>query len=112
METNNKVIKDLRFDSYPAPLEQVTAYARKYSQTAEVKGHHFTQLVVSLLLKWAQGLSWKTAYRVGSSIGHLFYRLRLRRDVAMTNLDIVYGKTTVTGKTKKFYKMPIIERKG
>jgi len=39
METNNNVNKDLRFDSYPAPLEQVTAYARNYSQTAEVRAN-------------------------------------------------------------------------
>lgn len=71
METTRKVEKSVTFDSYPAPLEQVSSYTRKYSQTAEVKGHHFTRLVVSLLLKWNQGLSWKTAYRVGAGIGNL-----------------------------------------
>ena len=92
------------FDSYPAPLEQVTAYARKYSQTAEVKGHQFTQLVIGLLLKWAQGLSWKTAYRLGTGIGNLLYRLRLRRDVALTNLDIVYGETKPPSEKERIYR--------
>ncbi|MBW2633274.1 MAG: hypothetical protein JRE14_03940 [Deltaproteobacteria bacterium] len=104
METNKKEKKDLRFNSYPAPLEQVTAYAREYSQTTEVKGYHFTQLVVSLLLKWAQGLSWRTAYRVGTGIGNLLYRLKLRRDVAITNLDIVYGTTKTLSEKERIYR--------
>jgi len=71
METNKKVKKNLRFDSYPAPLEQVSAYTRKYSGSAEIKGYHFTQLVVSLLLKWVQGLflgKWPTAWVPVSAI--------------------------------------------
>lgn len=108
METNKKEKKDLRFNSYPAPLEQVTAYARKYSQTTEVKGYHFTQLVVILLLKWAQGLSWRTAYRVGSGIGNLLYRLKLRRDVAITNLDIVYGTTKTLSEKERIYRESLL----
>jgi KDO2-lipid IV(A) lauroyltransferase len=108
VKTDEKVKNDLRFDSYPAPLEQVTAYARKYSQTVDVKGHHFTQLVVSFLLKWAQSLSWKTAYRAGTGIGHLLYRLRLRRDVAMTNLDIVYGETKPRSEKERIYKESLL----
>jgi len=104
METTKKVKKNIRFDSYPVPLEQVSAYARKYSISAEVKGYRFTQLVVTLLLKWAQGLSWNTAYRVGTGIGNLLYRLKLRRDVAMTNLDLVYGKTKPPTEKERIYR--------
>ena len=104
METDKKAKNNLCFDSYPAPLEQVTAYTRKYSQTAEIEGHYFTQLVISILLKWVQGLSWKTAYRVGTCIGNLIYRLRLRRDVAMTNLDIVYGDTKSQPEKERIYR--------
>ncbi|MEN8243677.1 MAG: hypothetical protein ABFS43_02100 [Thermodesulfobacteriota bacterium] len=104
MGTDKKANNDLRFDSYPAPLEQVAAYTRKYSQPTAVKGHYFTQLFGKILLKWAQGLSWKTAYRVGTSIGNLLYRLKLRRDVAMTNLNIVYGETKPQSEKERIYK--------
>ena len=104
METDKKNKTDLFFDSYPAPLEQVTAYTRKNSNTAEVKGHYFTKLVVSILLKWAQCLSWKAAYRAGSGLGHLLYRLRLRRNVAMANLDIVYGETKPPSEKERIYR--------
>ena len=104
MKTIKKVKKNIHFDSYPAPLEQVTAYARKYSQSADVKGYHFAKWAVRLLLKWAQSLSWKTAYRVGTGIGDLLYRLRLRRDVAMTNLNIVYGMTKTLSEKERIYR--------
>ena len=61
-----------------------------------------------MLLKWAQCLSWKTAYRVGTGIGHLLYRLKLRRDVAMTNLDIVYGKTKPPSEKERIYRESLL----
>lgn len=104
METTKKVEKVFHFDSYPAPLEQVSAYTRKHSQSSEVKGYRFVKLVTSLLLKWAQGLSWKTAYRIGTGIGNLLYWMRLRRDVAMINLDIVYGQTKSPSEKERIYR--------
>lgn len=108
MHTPNKTQNDLYFDAYPAPPDQVTAYVQKYSQTAAVKGHYFTQLVIAILLKWAQSLSWERAFRVGSGIGNLLYRLRLRRDVAMTNLDIVYGKTKPPSEKERIYRESLL----
>jgi KDO2-lipid IV(A) lauroyltransferase len=104
MDADKKTNNDLSFDAYPAPLEQVTAYMRKYSQPAEVKGHRFTQFVITILLKWAQGLSWKTAYRVGTCIGQLLYMLRVRRNVAMINLNIVYRETKSPSEKERIYR--------
>ena len=83
--------EDIQFDAYPVSLERVTAYTRKYSRPASVKGHYVTRIFIRLLLASAQRLSWKWAYRVGTGIGTLLYKLKIRRDVAMINLDIVYG---------------------
>ena len=104
MKKYNNAENHACFDAYPAPLDQVTAYARKYSPTTEVKGHYFTKLVLGILLKWAQSLSWEMAYRVGTGIGNLLYRLKLRRDVAMTNLDIVYGATKPPSEKERIYR--------
>jgi len=108
IETNTKVRNDLGFDSYPASQEHVTAYVRKYSLSSGVKGYHVTQWLVSLLLKWAQSLSWKMAHRVGTGVGRLLYRLRLRRDVAMINLGIVYGETKSLSEKDHIYRESMI----
>ena len=106
--TNKEAKKGLEFYSYPASQEHVTAYARKYPQSPEIKGYRLTQWLVSLLLKWAQSLSWKTAYRVGTGVGNLLYRLRLRRDVAMINLGIVYGETKSLSEKDLIYRESLI----
>lgn len=89
-------------------MDQVAAYTEKYSLHANVKGHRFTQLVVRLLLKWAKRLSWKTAYLVGTGIGLLLYRLKIRRRVAMINLDIVYGTTKSSSEKERIYKASML----
>ena len=86
----------------------MTAYARKYPQSPEIKGYRLTQWLVSLLLKWAQSLSWKTAYRVVTGVGNLLYRLWLRRDVAMINLGIVYGETKSLSEKDFIYRESLI----
>ncbi|MCG6909072.1 MAG: lysophospholipid acyltransferase family protein [Deltaproteobacteria bacterium] len=108
METDKKANKNMWFDSYPAPFENVAAYTRKHSQTTEVEGYYFTKLLLNILLKWAQSLSWKTAYRVGTGIGNLLYGLKLRRDVAMTNLDIVYGETKPPFEKERIYRESLL----
>ena len=96
------------FHTYPAPLDTVTAYTQTYSRKAEVKGHYLTRCVLWLLLKFARSLSWKAAYGLGKAIGTLMYRLKLRRDVAMTNLDIVYGNDTSAHEKERIYKESMI----
>jgi len=104
----NKRSSRVLFDSYPAPLDQVTAYTRKHSRPAEVKGYYFTRLLIWLLLRFARSLSWESAYRFGSAIGTLIYRLRVRRDVAMINMDIVYGDKKTAKEKDRIYKASMI----
>lgn len=104
MRRTRKIEKSNHFDAYPASLEQVSAYTRKYSQSVEIKGYFFTQWVVRLLLRWAQGLSGKAAYRVGTGLGMLLFRFKLRRKVAMINLDIVYGNSKQPSEKERIYR--------
>ena len=85
----------IQFESYPVPLEQVTAYTREHSRPASVKGHYGTRIFIRALLAFAQSLSWKWAYRLGTGIGKLMYWLKIRRNTAMINLDIVYVRVMV-----------------
>jgi len=95
---------DIQFDAYPVSLERVTAYTRKYSRPAPIKGYYVTRIFIRLLLASAQRLSWKWAYRVGTGIGSLLYKLKIRRDVALINLDIVYGDKKSAREKEWIYK--------
>ena len=96
------------FENYPAPVEKVTAYTRKYSKAPEVKGNLLTKIFLKLLVSGAMSLSWKTAYRLGGLIGLILYRFRLRRQVAMINLDMVYGRTKTIKEKEAIYKASLI----
>lgn len=91
-ETMQGQTEEIQFESYPVPLERVTAYTREHSRPASVKGHYATRIFIRILLAFGQSLSWKWAYRVGSGIGKLMYWFKIRRGTAMINLDIVYGE--------------------
>jgi KDO2-lipid IV(A) lauroyltransferase len=96
------------FDTYPAPVEMVSAYTRKYSKTPAVQGNGLTQNILKLLVAGAKSLSWKTAYRFGTFIGLLLYHFKLRRQVAMINLDIVYGDQKTKEEKEEIYKASLI----
>jgi KDO2-lipid IV(A) lauroyltransferase len=96
------------FDSYPAPLDRVTAYTREHSIQVEISGHYALRIFLKLLLSFAQALSWKAAYRVGKGIGLLLYYLKIRRDIAMTNLDIVFKDSKSPGEKMQIYKTSLI----
>jgi KDO2-lipid IV(A) lauroyltransferase len=97
-----------QFDSYPVPLEQVTAYTRQHSRPAAVKGHYGTRIFIRVLLALAQCLSWRGAYRLGTAIGKLMYWLKIRRKTAMTNLDIAYGEKKTPEEKERIYKGSMI----
>ncbi len=98
----------MHFDLYPAPLEKVTAYTQKNSLKVAVNGHYGIRILIKLLLCFAQSLSWKWAYRVGTGIGLLLYSLRLRRNIAMVNLDIVFRDQKSRKEKMQIYKMSLI----
>jgi KDO2-lipid IV(A) lauroyltransferase len=98
----------LAFKIYPAPLDQVSEYTRKHSRTVAIEGHRLEQLLLQLLVKVVCALSWKRAYKIGRWIGLLLYRLRIRRSVAMVNLDIVYGDQKNQAEKDRIYRESLI----
>jgi KDO2-lipid IV(A) lauroyltransferase len=108
MVQKDKTENSCCFDSYPAPLDVVTAYTRAHSIRVEVTGHYAIRICFNLLLTFAQALSWQTAYRMGKGIGLLLYYLRIRRKIAMTNLDIVFGDTKSRKEKARIYKTSLI----
>ncbi len=108
MTHDERIDKNLHFDTYPAPLDKVTAYTQKHSLNVAVKGHYGLRTMIWLLLWFAQSLSWKWAYRVGTAIGLLLYGVRLRRKIAMANLDIVFGDQKSRKEKMQIYKTSLI----
>jgi KDO2-lipid IV(A) lauroyltransferase len=103
-QTENRI----HFQSYPADLETVTDYTQTHSIHVQVKGQYVTRLFIRSLLWFAQALSWKAAYRLGKGIGLLFYYSRIRRKIAMTNLDIVFKDTKTQKEKNRIYRTSLI----
>ncbi len=99
---------DEPLNAFPWPREKVREYAREHSRTVQVKGRVFTRFGVWLLLAFVRSFSRKGAWRFGALIGRLLYALRIRRDVVMTNLDIVYGDKKTWGEKNEIYKRCLI----
>ncbi len=108
MVQDEHIDKNFRFDTYPAPLDKVTAYTQEHSINVAVKGHYGLRIMIKLLLWFAQSLSWTWAYRIGTGIGLLLYGIRLRRNIAMVNLDIVFGDQKSRKEKMKIYKTSLI----
>ena len=91
--------------SFPWTKEQVKAYTLANTRTVKLRGQIAARAVAAILLLFARSLSWNAAYRFGSLIGYCLYALKVRRKVAMTNLDIVYGQNkSLKGKNEIYRK--------
>lgn len=99
---------NFKLGTYPAPLDMVTAYTREHSKTVAVKGNVLTKIFLKLLVAGALSISWKTAYRLGTLIGTLLHRFKVRYEVARINLDIVYGTTKTDAEKEAIYQAAMI----
>lgn len=93
---------------FPWTLEQIRQYTMAHTRQVEVRGHVATRVFVWLLLRFVRNLSWRGAYRLGTSIGSLMHKLKIRRRVAMTNLDIVYGETKTPLEKDEIYRKSLL----
>ncbi len=100
--------KEMSFGTYPVSIEQVAEYTRRNSRDVKIKGHYFSRALIKIILSLVQRLSWNWAYRVGTFIGELFYCFKLRRHVAMTNLDIVYGNSKSSEEKDRIYRESLL----
>lgn len=97
--------KTFRFDKYPVSLETIKQYTRLNSRKIELQGRYPLVRRMAAGLTWiCLKLSWKTAYDLGTALGMILYRLRVRRHIAMVNLAIVYGKSKSRQEMERIYK--------
>lgn len=86
-----------RHEGMPWPPEKVNDYLRSVAPEVDTRGHLFSKLFGAVFVFFLRLLSWNWADRLGKCIGLMMAAFRVRRDIAMTNLDIAYGDT----KTRK-----------
>ena len=96
--------KERRFTRFPIPLERVAAYTRQHSRQPGHGSKGILDLILAGLVRLAGRLSWEQAYQLGHALGMLFYRLRIRRRVAMVNLTIAYGDTIGLVEKERIYR--------
>lgn len=96
------------FTRFPAPLDEIAAYVRAHSRRVDIHGHRCVRCGIRLLLFLVQRLSWKRAYDLGALLGRCMALFRLRRSVAMINLDIVYGDRKTETEKMRIYRASLI----
>ena len=93
---------------FPWTRAQAGEYARGMSRTVEGKGPLLTRVLMAAFLFVLRRLSWESADKFGTGIGKLMALLRIRKDVAMTNLDIAFGDTRTRAEKEQIYRNSMI----
>ncbi len=101
-------MKDTSPTTFPWTREAVAQYVGKLTHVEEPRGGWGTRLVVWLITALVAGMSWSNVDRFGTAIGWLMYKLRIRREVAMTNLEIVYGEKKTAAEKEAIYKASLL----
>ena len=94
--------------SFPWTRERIAEYARQHAQPVQIRGQYLTRFFVWSMLRLLRLLSWNNAYRFGTSIGRLLHVLKVRRSIAMTNLDIVFGDGKTPEEKNEIYRKSLL----
>jgi KDO2-lipid IV(A) lauroyltransferase len=92
------------FKRFPAPVDQVRAYVDANTRRAEAGSNILASRLIGILIKCVQALSWKQAFALGGCLGAAMAALGIRRRVARTNLDIVYGGRLSAAEKRRIYR--------
>jgi KDO2-lipid IV(A) lauroyltransferase len=90
--------------TFPWPIEKVRESLRLFSRHPEVKGHYFLRAFVAAVMFLFRSLSWNAAWRLAHAVGWLLYKLKVRREVAMINLDIAFGDRKTPAEKEAIYR--------
>lgn len=104
MENHESAPPSRPLGGLPWPADQVREYMRARGPTIDTRGHLLTKLFGGAVVLFLRALSWEMADRLGSVIGWVLATLRVRRDVALTNLDIAYGDSKTRAEKLAIYK--------
>jgi Kdo2-lipid IVA lauroyltransferase/acyltransferase len=108
MEKENLSANGRIADSLPWSVEKTREYLRTKAMPIDTRGHRGSKFLIAVLVFCIRKLSWEGADRLGTWIGRLLYRLRIRRDIAMTNLDIAFGDRKNPEEKEAIYKESLL----
>lgn len=108
MEKENNFNKSIEFQTFPADPDRVRDYTLHYARQVEAKGHYGFRTFFLFLRCCSTILTFKGAYRLGHFIGWVFYKLNLRRHIAITNMNIVWGDRKSKEEKERIYKASLI----
>jgi KDO2-lipid IV(A) lauroyltransferase len=93
---------------FPWTRQEAHDYVVAHTEPELEKGSWAFQLLLRLLLPPLRAMSWKTADWFGGVVGRLLARLRIRRSVALTNLDIAFGDSKTAAEKQAIYRACMI----
>lgn len=73
-----------------------------------VKGQYLTRAFTGCLIFLVRRLSWRATRRLGRVIGRLLNLFRIRKNIAMVNLDIAFGETKTRKEKDAIYKESLL----
>ena len=89
---------------YPWTLDEVNRYLRSMSEEIDTSGHLITKALIGLLVFFIRKISWKGIDRLGTCIGYIMYWLKIRRSIAMINLNIAFPNNKTEKEKDAIYK--------
>ncbi|MBT4288455.1 MAG: hypothetical protein HOD92_14095 [Deltaproteobacteria bacterium] len=108
MDKENRSALNDEFKTFPADLDLVRTYIQRNARQIEVKGHYGFRIFFLFLRFCASILTFNGAYRFGKFIGLIFYKFKLRRHIAITNMSIVWGDSKSDEEKELIYKESLI----
>lgn len=96
------------FDALPVSVETIQAHIQEFFPHTRERGSWIQSLLLKTALMLIRSLPAGVAWRLGKIIGNTLYFLKLRRHVAMVNIDIVYGDTKSAAEKNAIYRASLI----
>ena len=94
--------------SFPWTVQEVNDYLRARNREVKLKGGLVTRILLGSITWLVLQLSWNGADRLGTWIGKAMAALKIRKSIAMTNLDIAFGDRKSLAEKEAIYRASMI----
>jgi len=95
-------------NSLPWSVEKTREYLRKKAIPIDTSGRWISKALLAVFVFCIRKLSWEGTDRLGTGIGTLLYWLKIRRHIAMVNLDIAVGERKTPEEKEAIYKASLL----
>ena len=96
------------FNHLPVSIEAVQDYTRRFFPQKKIKGYFVKRTLIWIFITFLRVLPHRVAYYLGTFIGKILYFIKVKENIASTNLDIVYGDTKSASEKEAIYRSSMI----